>query len=156
MSSLYDAHGPGGSGKPIPPGTMLDCGHVLAIHDGIGAGYAGTGEHEIICYPCAEDREAQDFLTADVFTAYATTFRGDGSCHAKYCVPRRDCSCPLIITTWTGRRLADIVRYHDGGGHPYVTMRYLRVTAPDGSRWWGRYAPEWSEVVTLHRARNAS
>jgi hypothetical protein len=96
MTALYDHAYSTNPGNAVARGTLLDCGHTLrAPDDGtalgrIGTGYAGIPDsREVVCYPCAEDREAAAFATADAFPAY-DVLRGAG--HA--------------ITTWTGRELA--------------------------------------------------
>lgn len=147
MSDLYDKYGPEGEERGgIPVGTVLDCGDPVPEREGIGTGYAGDpAAREMICYRHAEEREAADFAKADVFSAYHT---GAGKV--------RDWQAPHgVITTWTGRKLATVTAEWStpaGGYNRYgQTMRHIQAVAADGTRWHGKYMPDWSELVTLRR-----
>ena len=152
MTALYDTYGPYGTDRTgVPVGTVLDCGDTLAPPESIGTGYAGTADGRMICYRHAEDAEAADFVAAEHFSCYVTPIRpgqsqvGDGI---------RNAAGGYHVTTWTGRELARVVSYSDSRAHPSGgIMRSVRVVGFDGSRWYGRYMPDWSELVTLHRAK---
>ena len=114
--------------------ALLDCGHPMTNRgDGPGTGRAIDADGRSYCYPCAEREERARFLAADRWTAYDT---GNGA-----------------ISTWTGGTLARVTDRRIGRGGFGSRMVYLRAVAPDGSRWHGRHSADWSEAVTLRRAK---
>lgn len=56
------------------------------------------------------------------------------------------------ITSWHGERLGRIITstYYRGN---FCKMRAIRVRLTDGSEWYGRYCPEWSELCRMRRAK---
>lgn len=182
MTTLYAAYGPGSNSYGVPDGTTLDCGHEathtrldhrytpnaatladperartdylhhavcecgagFADHD-FGTGYAATADKRMICYRCAEADEAKDFAAAAIYTAYHVEKRPTGWDAAAG-----------TIQTWTGKELARVTAAWESHAHPTGgTMRHIQAKAPDGSRWYGRYMPDWTEAVTLHRVKGA-
>ncbi len=105
--------------------AVCDCGHAPTPRGNVG-GVGTMPDGRRLCLPCAEDAEVAAFAKADRYFAYLT--RRDGR---------------LVLTTWTGRKLADVTRANERklggtfGGSGHVTRTYLRAVAPDGSQWHG-------------------
>lgn len=100
-----------------------DCGEVKPIQRSGGTGYASfpdpDGEH-LVCYACADKRQAADLITENRFTGYV-------SCDGR------------SLTTWSGGTLGRIFL---GSLHPWSReRRYLSATDIHGQRWHGTGAP---------------
>lgn len=104
------------------PGVFFrchDCHAVKPVQTSGGTGYAYIND-ALICYACADKREAADLLTADRFTGYVS---GDGR----------------HLTTWTGGKLGTLSL---GAFHPWSRDRqYVRAHDLHGQSWHGTGAP---------------
>lgn len=116
----------------IMPGDLLSCGDRAPKRPKIGwVGFVRTSDGRTLCKRHAEAEERAAFAVADRFTAYISL---DGK----------------HVTTWTGGELARITSLTESRA---ARKRYVRVVAPDGTRWHGAGPRERGTYVTLRRSK---
>jgi hypothetical protein len=118
--------------------VVLDCGHEPTPGSGSGTGWAEDPDTGMrYCYPCADDRQRQDMLTAARYSAYVR-------------------EADMTVTTWTGAKLGTITSMRRSPwrytAHGRYRIRYVRVTDVHGNTWRGSGNDDW-EVITLYRMK---
>jgi hypothetical protein len=87
--------------------------------EGIATGYGTDKDENRHCYACCENRESRAFEASDAYCCYLSS---DGR----------------TATTWTGGKLAAVTSERTTRAGYCGETVYVRATAPNGSRWYGR------------------
>lgn len=111
---------------------ILDCGHKPSPHSECTTGTAHTQDGREICWDCSNLREREAMANAQRYGAY---LNGDGS----------------EVHTWPGGKLGTVTQSWERKNNMAGRLTHLRVTAFDGSRWWGT-SPGRGMYCRLHRA----
>lgn len=131
---LGHAYSPAGTVTSDDASWVCTCGEHYRSH-GIGTGYT-TRDGRTMCYPCADSAQAVDIETLPAVVAYAEPWT-----HPEY------------VTTWTGGRLARVVRVSTWRGWVHGWHRShmiaVRVRTPGGRVLAGRYNEDTGNAVAL-------
>jgi hypothetical protein len=135
MSALYARYGPKaarGRMDLIAPGTILDCGDLLA-----GRYLFWVESEEIICLTHAQERERGKFTRSTSCTVLAKS---------------DSVSSPPKLFSFLGQELAQVTLFKiSPSGQCSLRARSLL----DGSAWYARYRPGGggSDAIGLYRTR---